>query len=647
MKNNRLIYLSLSAAVLCQTLPMVFAQSTEHSPTAVVEDAFCPLQPGCVKMKGFPGDKIDTCIRNRIAAQNIEELIEPFQKRSELKLWRCEFWGKWFTSAAAAYQYLQDRHLGAIVDKAVAELLATQTSNGYIGTYQDHAHLQGWDVWGRKYVLLGLLAYYDITSDENTLSAAVRHADFLLSEIGPGKADIVKLGFWNGMAASSILEPVMLLYRKTGQKRYLDFARYIVGQWSSPNGPQLVEKALADIPVYKMFGGSHNLSEQPRYPKDYMSYGQSKAYEMMSCFNGLAQLYRFNDDKRYDKALKNIWENIRQNEITIVGSGSDMERWFGGRYRQTQAVRDWMETCVTVTWMQLCYQMLCLTGQPRFADEIEISVYNALLGAMKQDGTWWSHYSPLSGVRGPAPKQCDMNQNCCVANSPRGMLLLPKVAVMCDGRGPVVNLYFEGSARILLPTATSVELVMKTDYPRGDTITITVRPDRSESFPVSLRIPAWSQQNLLKINGQPWPTQPAAGTYFKIRRQWKDADVIELKLDTRGRIYSAPNNRNYLAVMRGPIVMAVDKRLSAFPTDTELVLKKDDTGYIKLDKASVEKNLDIRMTFTVPCLDRKTGNTVNLLLCDYASAGNAWSDNSRFCVWLPQPFDAEVLKPRL
>jgi len=211
-------------------LPTVFAQSTEHNPTAVVEDAFRPVQPGYVKIKGLLGDKIDTCIRNRIAAQNIEELIEPFQKRSELKLWRCEFWGKWFTSAAAAYQYLQDRQLCTIVDKAVAELLATQTPNGYIGTYQDDAHLQGWDVWGRKYVLLGLLAYYDITADKNTLSAAVHHADFLLSEVGPGKADIVKLGHWNGMAASSILEPVMLLYRKTGQKRYLDFAQYVVGQ---------------------------------------------------------------------------------------------------------------------------------------------------------------------------------------------------------------------------------------------------------------------------------------------------------------------------------------------------------------------------------------------------------------------------------
>jgi hypothetical protein len=227
------------------------------------------------------------------------------------------------------------------------------------------------------------------------------------------------------------------------------------------------------------------------------------------------------------------------------------------------------------------------------------------------------------------------------------MMLLPKVAVMCDGKGPVVNLYFEGWARVLLPTATGVELVMKTDYPRGDTIAITVHPDRSESFPVSLRIPAFSRQTLLKINGQAWPTQPAAGTYFKIRRQWKDADVIELKLDLRGRVYQAPNSQNHLAVMRGPIVLAVDKRLSAFPAARKLVLKKDDAGYIKLDKASIEKNLNIRMTFTVPCLDRKTGNTVNLLLCDYASAGNTWNDNSRFCVWLPQPFDAEVLKPRL
>lgn len=633
MKSKCLISLLLFAAGVSQIILKMPAQSKENTPARKVQDSLRPIQPGCIRIKGFLGKKIDTCIQNRIRAQNIAELIEPFQKRPEVKLWRCEFWGKWFTSATAAYQYTQDTQIKTIIDKAVTGLMATQSPDGYIGTYKDNAHLQGWDVWGRKYTLLGLLAYHDITSDPKSLSAAIRHADFLLSEVGPGKADIVKLGVWNGMAASSILEPVMLLYGKTGQKRYLEFGQYIVDQWSTAGGPALIEKTLENIPVYQMFSGSGDISKEPNYPNEYFAYGQSKAYEMMSCFEGLAELYRFNGNQRYMQTLKMLYENIRENEITIIGSGSDWERWFGGRYRQTQNVREWMETCVTVTWMKFCYQLLRLTGEPKFADEIELTAYNALAGSMKDDGTWWSHYNPLQGIRGPAPKQCYMNQNCCVANGPRGMLLLPKAAVMSDADGPVVNLYFEGSAELSTPAGTNLALIMKTDYPQSDTITITVQPEKPESFSISLRIPAWSKQTSIKINGQPWSGEPVAGTYLKIKRKWKKADTIELKLDFRGRLYVAPNNENYTAIMRGPVVLAADKRLSWIKPEQKLTFQKDQAGYIPLQKVPLEKNMNIWMAFSTSCLDEKTGKIINLVLCDYASAGNTWSEDSRFRLW--------------
>ena len=633
MKSKCLISLLLFAAGVSQIILKMPAQSKENTPARKVQDSLRPIQPGCIRIKGFLGKKIDTCIQNRIRAQNIAELIEPFQKRPEVKLWRCEFWGKWFTSATAAYQYTQDTQIKTIIDKAVTGLMATQSPDGYIGTYKDNAHLQGWDVWGRKYTLLGLLAYHDITSDPKSLSAAIRHADFLLSEVGPGKADIVKLGVWNGMAASSILEPVMLLYGKTGQKRYLEFGQYIVDQWSTAGGPALIEKTLENIPVYQMFSGSGDISKEPNYPNEYFAYGQSKAYEMMSCFEGLAELYRFNGNQRYMQTLKMLYENIRENEITIIGSGSDWERWFGGRYRQAQKVREWMETCVTVTWMKFCYQLLRLTGEPKFADEIELTAYNALAGSMKDDGTWWSHYNPLRGIRGPAPKQCYMNQNCCVANGPRGMLLLPKAAVMSDADGPVVNLYFEGSAELSTPAGTNLALIMKTDYPQSDTITITVQPEKPESFSISLRIPAWSKQTSIKINGQPWSGEPVAGTYLKIKRKWEKADTIELKFDFRGRLYVAPNNENYTAIMRGPVVLAADKRLSWIKPEQKLTFQKDQAGYIPLQKVPLEKNMNIWMAFSTSCLDEKTGKIINLVLCDYASAGNTWSEDSRFRLW--------------
>ncbi len=214
-----------------------------------------------------------------------------------------------------------DAAVAPIVDRAVNDLLATQTSDGYIGTYRHAAGLAGWDVWGRKYVLLGLLAYYDLTGDRRVLDAACRQADYTLGQIGPGKADIVKLGAWNGMAASSILEPIVLLYRRTGEKRYLDFAEYIVAQWQEPGGPDLVRKAIAGVPVFKMFPGPE------RHVKSYGDFGHSKAYEMMSCYEGLLELYRATGEPRYREAVEKVFQNIDKTEITVLGSGSAWERW--------------------------------------------------------------------------------------------------------------------------------------------------------------------------------------------------------------------------------------------------------------------------------------------------------------------------------
>ena len=86
----------------------------------------------------------------------------------------------------------------------------------------------------------------------------------------------------------------------------------------------------------------------------------------------------------------------------IVGSGSSGELWCDGTIRQTELLEKPMETCVTTTWIKLCYQLLRLTGDPDWADEMEVTLYNALLGAMMDEGNWWAYFSPLAGERTPS-----------------------------------------------------------------------------------------------------------------------------------------------------------------------------------------------------------------------------------------------------
>lgn len=594
-----------------------------------VQDTLVPLAPQAVVLQGHLAERLDCCIENRIKAQSISDVVNPFIKREEVKFWRTEFWGKWFTSAALAYRYSGDTELAAILDTASRQLIATQTPDGYIGTYKKDKELEQWDIWGRKYVLLGLMAEYDRTGSEQVLTAACRELDYLMTQVGPGKKDIVKLGRWTGMAASSILEPTVLLYRATNRQEYLDFAEYIVAQWDQPHGPQLVDKALNEIPVLEMFPGPKKIK------KSYRDYGESKAYEMMSCYEGLLELYRVTGKEEYRQAVENLFEDVLKTEIVLVGSGSNKERWCGGKEQQDVPMEAWMETCVTTTWMKLCTQLFRLTGDPKYFDEIERSGLNALLGALENEGTWWCHYMPLTGVRGPAPEQCLMHMNCCVANGPRSLALLPMLAVMSNERGPVVNLYEQGRAQADLPSGRQVLIEQRTDYPQSGKIELIVSPVQSERFTLSLRIPAWSQTNKLSVNGEPLATEP--GTYARIQRKWKTGDRVELELDMRVRVVEQPGKGTELAVVRGPLVLALDKRLATPASGGKPVMAKPQAGSVSTVSAA-QLPPNVWMAFDIP-FQTKDGKTIKMRMCDFASAGQTWSADSRYRVWLPQQLD--------
>lgn len=589
--------------------------------TPKVSDALAFAPPGSVKFHGWIGEAMATCKTGRMFAQSLPDLINPFAVREEDRMWRGEFWGKWFTSAALAYRYDGDPKLRAILDEAVKGLLATQTPDGGLTTYKAANEFSNWDTWGRKYTLLGLLAYHDLTGEVKALDAARRHADRVLSFFGPGKADIATNGWWTGMAASSILEPMVLLHRRTGERRYLDFAEYIVRSWEGPKGPDLVRKSLADIAVSRMFPGP-----DPKQ-KGYMSGGASKSYEMMSCYEGLVELHRVTGKPAYLEAARKVFANIRDTEITIIGSGSSWERWCNGRARQAEPLTEWMETCVTVTWMKFATQLLRLTGDPLYADEIERSAFNSLLATQKDDGTWWSHFSALEGQREPAPEHCKMHQNCCVASGPRGLNLLPALAVMGGKDGPVVNFYEPATVKF-----KEAQLDIKSDYPRGNVVDIAVRPPAAKEFTLSLRIPAWSRATKLEVNGKA-VSDIKSGSYARLARNWRTGDRVRLTLDFTVRCEKDPGGSGRVAITRGPVVFALDKRVTK-PAASSGVIVADASGAVK---ATAVKTKSVRMALDVPF--DVGGKKAMLRFCDYASSGHTWKEDSTLRVWLPQPLD--------
>ncbi len=235
---------------------------------------------------------------------------------------------------------------------------------------------------------------------------AARLADHLMLELDqkkPPSSPWAIIGvwlhplYWNRFACF-ILEP--------GKKKYLDFALDIVRQWESENGPQLISKATIDV-----------ASRFPKPQKNWYGWEQGqKAYEMMSCYEGLLELYRLTGEVKYKQTVEKVWDNILHTEINIAGSGSSVECWFHGQAHQAEPVYHYQETCVTATWIKLSQQLLRLTGEAKYADAIESTYYNALLGAMRPDGSDWAKYTPLTGQRLEGSEQCNMGLNCCNAS---------------------------------------------------------------------------------------------------------------------------------------------------------------------------------------------------------------------------------------
>ncbi|MBN2288616.1 MAG: glycoside hydrolase family 127 protein [Candidatus Glassbacteria bacterium] len=629
---------SLVAALVLAASLLAGAQDPLMAHPAV-QDRLQPPAPGEIRLEGYLGKKIDLCIRNRIMPQDVEHLIEPFRHREETRWWQSEFWGKWFTSLALAYRYNQDPALLSVMDSATRGLIETQTPDGYIGNYRPEAHLKQWDIWGRKYCLLGLIARYDADPDTAALEAAKRLVGHLMGEVGPGKENIVLTGNYRGMASSSVLEPVIGLYRLTGDSRCLEFAKYIVRQWETGEGPQLVSKALAGVPVARRFP----------IPKSWWSWENgAKAYEMMSCYEGLCELYRATGEADYLQAVLDTWGNIRETEINLAGSGSSQECWYGGRKLQTVPVLHAMETCVTATWIKFCAQALRLTGEPRYAEAIEQAVYNALLGAMTPDGKDFAKYSPLQGRRSLGDNQCGMSLHCCNANGPRGLLIAPQVAVMASSEGPVVNIYETSTTTITLPSGNRVEITQETDYPRSGTVTVRVSPRLPERFTLRLRIPEWSRRTVISAPGADI-SDAVPGSYARVASRWKTQDSVTLKLDLRGKVIRDPGGSAEVAIMRGPILLARDSRLGVGDVDGELQrLVADEEGFIELEPDTSFQE-PFWMVFKVPVVDdpsgRDSGEKRMIRMCDFSSAGNTWESEVRYRVWLPVLLDLSVPKP--
>ena len=602
---------------------------------------------GNVRLKGSLGDRLDMMIERHVIGTDVDYITAPFLEKTERRgWWQSEFWGKYMHSAMPYLVYTGSEKLRAAVDRGVARMVASQEPNGYIGNYPDDLRCgEGWDVWGMKYTMMGLLHYYDVTKDAKSLAACRKVCDYVIGELGPnGKRgrELWQTGNWSGYASSSILEPVMWLYRRTNDQKYLDFASYLVKGMTEPeSGPRLLDLALKGVSVADRNGYGNTPEKHGGYV---MKHNRWKSYEMMSCYQGFLEYYEVTGRKDLFEAAVKTGEDIIKEEINLAGGCACSEAWFHGAHKQHLPYLRLQETCVTTTWMRFCEKLLDLTGDTVWADQLERTFYNAYLGAMKADGAEFAGYTPLSGCRYHGQHHCYMHTDCCTANGPRGFLCFLKELFRTKDEAAIFNFYASALVKGVVPkTGKPVAFDMYSLYPRANWARIVSHTEGAGVVPLRLRIPAWSGKTVVKLNGKAQEGVKAGG-YFTIAHDWRLGDIVEITFDMP---VVAHTFDHAVAFTRGPVLLARDSRFAdgdmaepfrrgikegqAMPTFAEVRSPSDDIWMAfsaTLPIGSHHENPEGRLPMTV-------------FFCDYASAGNTWHRDNYYRTWFPVEYGPE------
>jgi len=513
-----------------------------------------PIVPNKIKDKYVPayyqniggllGYRMQVNLKKRLLQIDSATLLSGFRKRPGSQTWIGEHVGKFLFSASKTYQYSHDPRIKHLMDDMVRKYIICQMPDGYLGTYLEKDRWTEWDVWAHKYAIIGLLNYYSVTGYKPALQTAEHAADLICRTFGdtPGKRDLMLAGEHVGLAPGSILEPMVDLYRYTGNQKYLDFCRYILRAFEQPDGPKLISRL-------EKYG-------------DVTKVGDAKAYEMLSCFLGILKYYKLTGEQKYLPLMQTAWTDITKNRLYITGTSSDHEIFRAPGILKAENSDEMGEGCVTVTWIQFNLQMLQITGEPKYAEELERSVYNHLLAAENPQTGCVSYYTALDGAK---PYRCDQGFSCCLSSVPRGISLIPE---MMGGKidGTFTMLFYENGETTEKITAKdgaglSLKIKSTTQFPLDSSIVVSVSPSHAAAFAMNFRVPVWSQDFSANVGGKVYKGEK--DKLLTIERLWKPGDKVEISFKMPLQILpgglSYPNS---IAIKKGPQIFAVDQGLN-------------------------------------------------------------------------------------
>lgn len=583
----------------------------------------------------------------RLEGKSTEPQTGPVYSDSDIYKWtEAAAWS--FQSAPAA-----DSQLLATVQEMIGEVVASQEPSGYLDTYYqgDRKPLRmlyptqetGHELYCMGHMLQGAIAMYRSTGDRTLLDAGIRFIDnFLLPNYGPGanRKGIV--------AGHPEIEMALIeLYRTTGKRDYVDLAGYILhGDPRIPLKPQQIVYMFCGIPFTER------------------THLEGHAVRAMYACCGATDYYMETGDQEYWKTLNALWEDLVRDQMYVTGGVGARQAGeaFGDPYELPNA-RAYGESCAAIGVMMWNWRMLTASGDARFTDVLERSLYNGINSGMSLDGRTYCYRNPLAfdpnGKAGDRHEPNDKIRNpwydttCCPPNLERTFASLPGYFYGTSDEGVYVHLYDNSGFQWKLRDGTPFGIEQETRYPWEGDVKLTVRPSQPSEFTLFVRIPGWSRQSTVRVNGSAI-ADVEAGKYLPIRRKWSAGDTVELSFDMTTHLMKANpavvDDRGRVAFQRGPVVFCMEMldqpgaekapemvgytahlgAQTAVRYDPDLL-----NGVMVLEHPGtiVERTGEAQLYYSAAASEKTTETTTTLRLIPYY----AWSNRAecQMQVWVP------------
>lgn len=449
---------------------------------------------------------------------------------------------------AYSLQNNPDPVLEAKCDEWIAKFAAAQEKDGYINTYYTLTGLdKRWtemdkhEMYCAGHMIEAGVAYYNVTGKRNLLDVCIKMADHMMTQFGPGKRDWVP-------GHEEIELALVKLYQATGEKKYLDFSEWLLDERGKGLGANNGEP----------WDAAYHQDDKPvREMTDIAGH----AVRAMYLYCGMADVAAYTGDQGYIDALNRLWDDVVLRNMYITGGigQSAHNEGFTEDYSLPNLTA-YCETCASVGMFYWNWRMNQFTGDGKYVDVMERSMYNGALAGISLNGDRFFYVNPLESL-GDHHRKAWYGCACCPSQICRFLPSIGNYIYGVSNDEVWVNLYI-GSQASVKYGKKDLTLTQETNYPWEGAVKITIGAKSPVNAEMRLRIPGWCKSYTVKVNGAEVKPLVESG-YAVLPGKWSDGDAIELNMDMPVEVVAADprtkEDEGMRAIQRGPIVYCIEE----------------------------------------------------------------------------------------